>query len=219
MFFQYLFRPLIDRPVDQAVPIPKEQTALEEDVKQRQQKIESAYTEIEQFKIENYQSAFEAVVQKDVVVIGEVGADELDREQRRIEEERIKNAKKEAEEFEKQRVEMMRLQEESKTELFHRSQQLARNLEKAEMEMILRGRQRREMLNKAFLKAEANLNNSLKGEGGVLETKYKELIIDPKTKSTNIAGDSKARDFKVTYYYYIKFRYAGEMHLNCSILE
>lgn len=193
------YKPLIEKHEEVSVPLPKDQAGREEDVKARQQNIEAAYNELEQHKIDNYQTYFNAAVEKDVVVIGEVGADELDKEKRRIEEERIKNAKHEAEVFEKQRIEMMRLQEESKTELFHRSQQLARELEKDEMEMILRARQRREMLNKAFLKSEANLNNSLKSYGGVLETKYKELSFDPKNRNINMAGDSKARDFKVRW--------------------
>jgi len=154
---------------------------------------------VTQTQIENYSGLFQQAAAQDVVVIGEVGADEIDAEQRRIEEERIQNAKREAEEFERQRIEMMKLQEEAKTELFHKSQVLAKDLEQAEMDAILRARQRRAMLNKAFLKAEANLNNSIKASGGYIETKYKELIVDPKSRNPNIASDSKSREFKVRW--------------------
>jgi len=192
-------RPLVERAANLPVLLPKEQLAREADVKQRQQVIESAYNEVEQNKIENYKQYFEEAVERDMVVVAEVGADEIDQEQRRIEEERIKNAKIEAEEFEKQRIEMMKLQEESKTELFHRNQVQAKELEKTEMEAILRARQRRAMLNKAFMKAEASLNSNLKAAGGFIETKYKEVMVDPKNRNPNLAGDSKAREFKVRW--------------------
>ena len=55
------------------------------------------------------------------------------------------------------------------------------------------------MLNKAFMKAEANLHNQIKAEGGYIETKYKELVVDQKLNNTNLASDSKAREFKVRW--------------------
>ncbi len=191
------YKPLVERTINAAPQLPKEQLAREADVRERQQIIENAYNEVEHDQIENYQGHFNAAVENDVVVVAEVGAEEVDLEQRKIEEERLKSAQREAEEFEKQRLEMMRLQEESKTELFHRSQVLAKELEKTEMEAILRARQRRAMLNKAFMKAEASLNNDLKASGGYIETKYRELVAGHKERNPNLASDSKAREFKV----------------------
>ena len=149
--------------------------------------------------IPNYQGTFNNAVEKDAVVLGDVDIDVIDDEQRKIEEERMLMAKKDAEEFEKQRIQMMKLQEETKTDLFHRSKILAKELEQTEMDAILRARERRAQLNKTFMKLEAGLETKIKGADGVMETEYNKLILNSDDTNKNLISDAKERNFKVKW--------------------
>ena len=134
-----------------------------------------------------------------MVILDDVEEEEIEEEQKKIEEERIREAKKDAEEFERQRIKMMKLQEEAKNELFHKNLILAKELEQKEMDAILRARERRALLNREFMREEAALGDKINKADGILETTYKKVSIDPRGHNQKLISDSKEREFKVNW--------------------
>eukprot|EP00826_Nyctotherus_ovalis_P020636 TRINITY_DN1649_c0_g4_i2.p1 TRINITY_DN1649_c0_g4~~TRINITY_DN1649_c0_g4_i2.p1 ORF type:complete len:356 (-),score=135.69 TRINITY_DN1649_c0_g4_i2:45-1112(-) len=193
------YRPLIERRIERDPNLQKEGLLPEQIIIRKQEQIQKAYQEVAHSAIPNYQQSFDKAVEENVVVLGEVDVDEIEEEQRKIDEERIVMVKKDAEEFEKQRIEMMKLQEEAKNELFHRNRILAKELEQKEMDAILRARERRALLNRTFMKHEAALEDKIKAADGTLETIYKKVNMNPRGYSQSLVSDSKEREFKVNW--------------------
>ena len=183
------FKPLIDIKED-----PRS-TAIE----YTQQKIQNTYFELEKQQIDQYQNLFEDIIDKERVIIGEVNLDELNEEQKRIEEARLKQSLEDAEAFEKQRIELLKAKQESKAYIFHKQRVLASLYALKELDYLFRVNQRRAFINLLFKKAESDLIASLKKRQGEVITEITDVATEEIAIKKKIETENKERLYQIIW--------------------
>lgn len=158
-------------------------------MKHRKENIINARTTAEEIKLERYEDHFNDFAKKDYVVLAEVSTQELESQNKQIEEFRKKEMKENEKEYNEHQQELMRLQEESKDEIVHRSELMRAQVIKAESENIHRIRRRKRAMQKGFYKAEGMLKKNLRNEIGQIQDIYRDMNKDENDTRHNLAGN------------------------------
>ena len=157
-------------------------------IRRAQRGISDAQEEAEKDVVENYNGQFKDQAQSDVIVLAEVAVEDLNEENANLLNEQERRAVEEHKQYELHCRELRNMQEESKAELYHRSELLHKQLLRNELDSISRTLTREARIRGAFKITGKKMTNDLEHAKGEISTQYRGVALEDKALRHNLGA-------------------------------
>jgi len=162
-----------------------------EKVREKKKKIIEVTEEAQQASIGNYAEEFNEKAEKEVVVLAEVGVEELNQEQDKIEQEKKQKIAKELAQYQQQVSELKHLLAESEDQLCHRKGLVESQIRRTEIASIMKAQREGAAIGGAFSVAHSTLKTYLDDSKKQVEIIYKDVKMDYTELRHNLTGQEK----------------------------